>query len=70
MEGPRSGGTAFMITVSPTPGSYDMSYGGDGSYAVPTTKNYASELSTLGIITEVNPAAVQWRGLALGEPPS
>ncbi|CAG9581185.1 unnamed protein product [Danaus chrysippus] len=82
MEGPRSGGTAFMITVSPTPVSgttvYTLAlrttfhnvYGGDGAYAVPTTKNYASELSTLGIITEVNPAAVQWRGLALGEPPS
>ncbi|KPJ12107.1 hypothetical protein RR48_02996 [Papilio machaon] len=43
---------------------------GDGAYAVPTTKNYASELSALGIIAGVNPTAVQWRGLALGEPPS
>ena len=43
---------------------------GDGAYAVPTTKNYASELSTLGIIAGVNLTAVQWEGLALGEPPS
>jgi hypothetical protein len=44
-------------------------YEGDSAYAVPTTKNYASELSTLGIIAGVNPTAVQWRSLALGEPP-
>ncbi|KPJ04283.1 hypothetical protein RR46_01567 [Papilio xuthus] len=42
---------------------------GDGAYAVPTIKNYASELSALGIIAGVNPTVVQWRGLALGEPP-
>ena len=36
----------------------------------PTNKNYAPELSTFGIIIEVNPSEVQWRGLALEKPPS
>ena len=36
----------------------------------PTNKNYAPELSTFGIIIEVNPYEVQWRGLALEKPPS
>ncbi|CAH2058173.1 unnamed protein product, partial [Iphiclides podalirius] len=68
MGEPRPGGTAFLITVSPTP--VNGHKGGDGAYAVPTTKNNASELSTLGIIAGVNPTAVQWESLALGEPPS
>ena len=36
----------------------------------PTNINYASEFPTFGEIAEVNPARVQWKGLALGEPPS
>ena len=36
----------------------------------PTNNNYAPELSTFGIIIEVNPSEVQWRGLALEKPPS
>ena len=36
----------------------------------PTNKNYAPELSTFGIIIEVNPTEVQWRGLTLEKPPS
>ena len=35
----------------------------------PTNINYASEFPTFGEIAEVNPTAVQWKGLALGEPP-
>jgi len=41
----------------------------DGAYAVPATKNYASEVSTLGILAGVNPLHVQWAGLTLEEPP-
>ena len=36
----------------------------------PTNKNDAVELSTFEIIAGVNPTEVQWKGLALGEPPS
>ena len=36
----------------------------------PTNKNYAPELSTFGIIIEVNQSEVQWTSLTLGEPPS
>ena len=35
----------------------------------PTTKNYAPELSTFGIIARVSPTLVQWKGLALEKPP-
>ena len=43
---------------------------GDSANAVPTNRNYTTELSTFGIIAEVNPAEVQWSGLALGPPPT
>ena len=36
----------------------------------PTNKNDAVELPTFGAITGVNLTEVQWKGLALGEPPS
>ena len=36
----------------------------------PTNKNYALELPTFGVIVGVSPTGVQWRGLALEEPPS
>ena len=36
----------------------------------PTNKNYAFELPTFGVIVEVNPTVVQWKGLTLEEPPS
>ena len=36
----------------------------------PTSKNYAPELPTFGVIARVSPTGVQWKGLALGEPPS
>ena len=36
----------------------------------PTNKNYALELPTFGVIVEVSPTEVQWKGLALEEPPS
>ena len=36
----------------------------------PTNKNYALELPTFGVIVGVSPAEVQWKGLALEEPPS
>ena len=35
----------------------------------PTTKNYAPELPTFGVIAGVSQTEVQWKGLALGEPP-
>ena len=35
----------------------------------PTNKNYAFELPTFGVIAGVNPTEVQWKGLALEEPP-
>ena len=42
----------------------------DSANAVPTNRNYTTELSTFGIITRVNPAEVQWSGLALGPSPA
>ena len=48
----------------------DVLYDRDSANAVPTTKNYAPELPTFGAIAGVNPTAVQWKGLTLGEPPS
>ena len=36
----------------------------------PTNKNYAFELPTFGVIVGVSLAEVQWKGLALEEPPS
>ena len=36
----------------------------------PTHRNYALELPTFGVIAEVSPTEVQWKGLALEEPPS
>ena len=36
----------------------------------PTQKNYALELPTFGVIAGVSPTEVQWKGLALGGPPS
>ena len=36
----------------------------------PTNKNYALELPTFGAIVGVSPTEVQWKGLALKEPPS
>ena len=35
----------------------------------PTTTNYAPEFPTFGEIARVSPTEVQWKGLALGEPP-
>ncbi len=35
----------------------------------PTTRNYALELPTFGAIAGVSPTEVQWKSLALGEPP-
>ena len=36
----------------------------------PTNTNYAPESPTFGVIAEVNPAGVQWPGLALKNPPT
>ena len=36
----------------------------------PTNKNYALELPTFGAIVGVSLTEVQWKGLALEEPPS
>ena len=33
----------------------------------PTTKNYAPELPTFGVIARVSPTEVQWKGLAPGQ---
>ena len=35
----------------------------------PTTRNYALDLPTFGVIAGVNPTEVQWKGLALGDRP-
>ena len=35
----------------------------------PTTKNSTPELITFGLIARVSPTVVQWKGLALEEPP-
>ena len=35
----------------------------------PTITNYAPEFPTFGEIARVSPTEVQWKGLALGEPP-
>ena len=37
---------------------------------IPTNTNYAVEFPTFGEIAGVNPTEVQWKGLALEEPPS
>ena len=37
---------------------------------IPTNINYAIEFPTFGEIAGVNPTEVQWKGLALEEPPS
>ena len=37
---------------------------------IPTNRNYAIEFPTFGEIAGVNPTGVQWKGLALEEPPS
>ena len=37
---------------------------------IPTNTNNAVEFPTFGEIAGVNPTGVQWKGLALGEPPS
>ena len=43
---------------------------GSARTQLPTNINYAPELSTFGIIARVSQIEVQWKGLALGEPPS
>ena len=43
---------------------------GSARTQLPTNINYAPELSTFGIIARVSQTEVQWKGLALGEPPS
>ena len=35
----------------------------------PTTRNYALDLPTFGVIAGVNPTEMQWKGLALGDRP-
>ena len=49
----------------------DFGFCGQGTARTqsPTTKNYAPELSTFGIIARVSPTEVQWKGLALEKPP-
>ena len=37
--------------------------------ASPTTKNCTPEVPAFEVLAEVNRAEVQWRSLALGEPP-
>ena len=46
------------------------SYKGKARTQFPTIKNYAFELPTFGVIVGVSQTEVQWRGLALEEPPS
>jgi len=36
---------------------------------IPTTKNYALDIPTLGVFARVSLAIVQWQGLAQEEPP-
>lgn len=47
-----------------------IEYQGIARTQSPTNKNYAPELPTFGAIARVSPTGVQWKGLALGEPPS
>lgn len=42
----------------------------DSANAVPTTKNYTPEIPTLGVFAKVSLTVVQWKSLALKEPPS
>ena len=42
----------------------------DSANAVPTTKNYTPEIPTLGVFARVSSTVVQWKSLALEEPPS
>ena len=42
----------------------------ESANAIPTNKNYAFDLPALGAIAGVNLTLVQWKSLALGEPPS
>ena len=41
----------------------------DSANAVPANKNYTPEISTLGIFARVSSTVVQWKSLALEEPP-
>ena len=43
---------------------------GESANAVPTNKNGVFKLPTFGVIVGVNQTEVQWKGLALEEPPS
>ena len=45
-------------------------YKGRARTQSPTNKNYVPESPTFGEIAEVSPTGVQWKGLALGEPPT
>ena len=47
-----------------------LSYQGKARTQSPTTKNDALESPAFGVIAGVSPSVVQWKGLALGEPPS
>ena len=52
------------------PNFYYFSKRGKARTQSPTIKKYAPELPAFGVIAGVNPTAVQWKGLVLGEPPS
>ena len=48
----------------------NSTYQGIARTQSPTNKNYALELPTFGAIVGVSLTEVQWKGLALEEPPS
>ena len=45
-------------------------YKGTARTQSPTTKNFTPELPTFGVVADVSPTAVQWKGLDPGLPPS
>ena len=49
--------------------NFYLNYKGTARTQSPTNKNFTPELLTFGVIAEVSPTAVQWKGLAPGKPP-
>ena len=47
-----------------------IDYQGIARTQSPTNKNCAPKVPTFGVLVQVSPTVVQWKGLAVGEPPS
>lgn len=59
----------FSLSLSP-PIIFLFRVSGIARTQIPTIKNYALDIPTLGVFARVSLIVVQWRGLAQEEPPS